>query len=82
MSGDWACEYYGPEGAAIGAVCFVAAASGACASLDECHEAMTAVRRNIYRKISELAATGDPVGVDLAEAFPDPERILNRKDDS
>ena len=73
----WDCGAYGPEGREFGVRCFFAeAGERVCASQDECRDAMAAERQRVFHRIQELAAAGDPVGVDLAEAFTDPSQIL------
>ena len=81
---DWDCEAYGPDIAGIGAVCFFSGElhKRVCASQAECHTRMAAKRQRVYATISELAAAGDPVGEDLAEAFGRPGQLLGGEDGS
>lgn len=78
MTAGWHCEAYGPEVAEVGAVCFVSGELGkrVCGHLDECQEVMAAERRRVFRRISELAATGDPAMAFLEEEFTNPEQLL------
>jgi hypothetical protein len=75
---EWDCEAYGPDGRGFGALCFLSGELGKrkCVSKAECAGAMGGQRRRVFRRIQELAAAGDPVGVDLAETFTDPEQLL------
>jgi hypothetical protein len=78
----WACEAYGDDGLAVGALCFLTAESGArvCTSRAACSEAMAGERRRVFRAINERAATGDEVAAMLAEEFPGPDSLLNAED--
>ena len=81
-STTWYCEAYGPELVVVGALCFIAEpGKRLCADADECHRVMTAQRQRVWQRVNELAAEGDAVGVDLAEAFPRPEQILGGGED-
>lgn len=84
---DWPCEAYGPEGLEHGARCFMAAGTGVlpafspgaarvCGSPAACHENMAAERQRVFQRIQELAAGGDPIGLELAEEFTSPEQLL------
>jgi hypothetical protein len=79
---DWPCEAYGPDGLAVGARCFVAGELGrrVCGSAADCAEVMGAERRRVFRRLQELAAAGDPVAVELAEAFGTPDGLLGGDD--
>ena len=78
MPDSWACEAYGPDGAAVGALCFVSGEPGkrVCADLGECHRVMDAERRRLFQRIQELAASGDETAVYLAGEFTRPEQLL------
>src|SRR3954451_2044649 len=69
---DWPCSAYGPEGLAAGARCFRSAEPGewVCSSRAVCEDFMAAERQRVFRRINELAATGDPDFADLDAAFP------------
>jgi hypothetical protein len=81
---DWPCVAYGPEGLAAGARCFRSAEPGerVCSSRAECEDVMTAERQRVFRRINELAATGDPDFEALDAAFPSPADLLNAGDDT
>lgn len=73
----WPCEAYGPDGAEIGALCFVAEPGKRdCADQDTCHRTLAVERRRVYRRIQEIAAGGDEVGVHLEETFTHPDQLL------
>ena len=77
----WDCDAYGPEGEAVGALCFFADSGRRdCATHDECAARMADERRRVYRAINELAAAGDPTMAHLADEFPTPDGLLG--DDS
>ena len=77
MSG-WDCEAYGPEPAALGALCFVSGELGkrTCADLAECRRVLAAERQRVFRRISEMAAGGDETGAYLESEFTSPEQLL------
>jgi hypothetical protein len=77
-SEDWDCEAYGPDVREGGAVCFISGELGqrVCAHQAECHEVMTAERQRVFRRMSELAASGDPTMAYLEGEFSRPEQIL------
>jgi len=80
---DFDCTAYGPEGREFGALCFTSElGQRACPSLAACHLVMTGERQRVFSRISEMAAGGDPVGVFLADEFPEPGQILNGDDDT
>jgi hypothetical protein len=83
MTDEWACEAYGDDGADVGARCFVSGALGvrSCESRQVCAGVMADERRRVYRRMQELAATGDPVMVDLAAEFTRPDQLLNADGD-
>lgn len=83
MPESWHCEAYGPEGAEIGARCFVAGElhERVCADRDVCHRTMVAQRQRVFRRMNELAASGSPWAADLAQEFASPERILGGGDE-
>ena len=71
------CEAYGPEGRALGALCFGAPqGERTCAGLADCQAVMAAGRRSVYRRIQGLAAAGDPVAEHLAGEFTSPDQLL------
>lgn len=74
----WDCEAYGPDGAAVGALCFFAPELGerTCADEDECHTRMAVERQRVFQRINELAAEGNPDMVALAEDVTHPEQLL------
>ena len=81
---EWDCEAYGPEPAAIGALCFRSGElhKRVCTGPSECHAAMTAERQRVFGRISELAAHGDdPTWADLAETFARPGQLLGGEDE-
>ncbi len=74
---QWDCEAYGPDARVFGALCFFAGqGERACTSRAMCSTSMAAERRRMFARIRELAADGDPTGIDLAEAFTDPDQLL------
>ena len=81
-AGDWSCEAYGDDGRAVGALCFRAADLGVrvCGSPGECAGVMAAERQRVFRRLNELAASGDPIAADLAEDFPGPGHLLGGPD--
>ena len=74
----WSCDAYGPEGAAVGAVCFLTAGVGGhkCPTLETCTALMRAERQRVFSRINELAAAGDDVFQELAEEFPTPDTVF------
>jgi hypothetical protein len=80
---DWPCEAYGPEGLEHGARCFFSPDLGArdCIDPEDCHARMTDERRRVFSRISELAAAGDPVALQLAEDFTSPDQLLGGEED-
>lgn len=74
----WPCEAYGETGLDVGAWCFVSPESQTrlCSSVEHCRAQVRAARQQTFQRISELAAAGDALGADLAEAFPDPSMLL------
>ena len=77
MTDDWDCGAYGPEGRSLGALCFVGPrGQRVCGSAAECSASMAASRRQLFRRINELAAGGDPTGEFLAEEFKRPSDLL------
>jgi hypothetical protein len=74
----WDCAAYGPEAAEAGALCFVSGElhKRVCADLDECRRVVAAERRRVFRRINELAASGDETGIYLAGEFTGPEQLL------
>lgn len=75
---DWPCEAYGPDGLEHGARCFLAGKLGErlCGTSIACGYIMAAERRRVFRRIQQLAAAGDPLGMELAAAFTDPDQLL------
>lgn len=81
MTGDFDCEAYGPEGREFGALCFTAGpGERSCQSPGECHAVMDAERMRVFRRISEMAAAGDPVAAYLAGEFTSPDQLLGGAD--
>ena len=77
MDDMWDCEAYGPEGIDVGALCFLAEqGERACATRVECRLVMHGARQQLFSRIHELAAAGDPTGIDLASAFTSPDQLL------
>lgn len=78
QAGGFVCEAYGAEGQEFGAVCFFSRKLGkrVCADQDECHQAMSAKRQEVFRRINEGAAAGNPEMEYLAREFTSPEQIL------
>lgn len=82
-AGDpWDCDAYGPGARERGALCFLSGALNArvCDSQATCHEAMGGERQRVFRRISELAAEGDPTGAYLADVFASPDQLLGGED--
>lgn len=85
MTDQWSCEAYGRSLAHLAAadqarLCFVSEAQGrACDSPAECGAMMAIQRQRLFDRIRELAETGDPVYVQLAEDFHSPDRLLGGK---
>jgi hypothetical protein len=80
-TGDgWACEAYGPEAAAAGALCFVAEpGQRVCADPQECARTLAAERRRVFRRIQELSATdgaAGEAGAYLETVFTNPDQLL------
>jgi hypothetical protein len=84
VSGDWACEAYGPEGAEAGARCFVVGGLGerVCLTREICTLTMARSRRRLWQRIQELAAQGDETAVYLAGEFTSPEDLLGGSADA
>jgi hypothetical protein len=76
---DWDCSAYGPEGTKVGALCFFFAELNEreCSSLEKCRTAMRAERGRVFRRINELAATGDPTAAYLEGEFNSPDQLLD-----
>lgn len=81
-AGAFTCEAYGPEIAEIGAVCFFSGDLGKriCSDQDECRWLMAAERRRVFRRMSELAASGDEAAAYLEQEFSSPDQILGGED--
>lgn len=78
----WACEAYGPDGEAVGALCFVSDQDQrSCASPAACHVTMTAERQRLWQRLQLLAATGDDVARELLTDFTSPEQLLGGEHD-
>ncbi|MET0701692.1 MAG: hypothetical protein ABWY93_18735 [Mycobacterium sp.] len=75
----WDCQAYGPEGADIGALCFLAGGlhERVCLSVGQCHAEMAVERVRVFNRIQELAAAGDPVAIELAQDITSPDQLLN-----
>lgn len=77
MTDQWACPAYGADGAAVGAICFFADLhERSCTSEAVCHGRLAVERRRVFRRITEMAAAGDPVGEYLAAEFTSPDHLL------
>lgn len=77
---EWACDAYGPAGIEHGALCFLAGkGERACASHDECVRVMASERRRLFRRMNELAATGDPTWAGIESEFASPDDLLGGK---
>jgi hypothetical protein len=76
------CEAYGPEGRQFGALCFAAGAltERVCPSLAACQQLMGAERQRVFRRISELAAAGNPDFAYLESVFTSPDQLLGGED--
>lgn len=72
------CEAYGPEGTAVGALCFFAEDLGVrvCGSAAECAARMAGERRRVHDRIQQQAAAGDEVMAALLREFPDARDLL------
>jgi hypothetical protein len=74
---EWSCEAYGPDGAEVGALCFVAEpGQRACADASECARTMAPERQRLFGRMQEMAAAGDETGVYLAGEFTSPDQLL------
>lgn len=75
---SWVCEAYGPTGVEVGAVCFMAGRLGerVCATEGQCRDGMAEERRRVFRRMSELAATGDETFAYLEGEFTNPDQLL------
>lgn len=76
---DWPCRAYGDDPAVteLGAWCFVAELfTRTCMDRLVCALEVNAAGQRIYRRISELAATGNPTSEYLAEIFTSPDVIF------
>jgi hypothetical protein len=74
---DWGCDAYGPDGRQAGALCFLSPElhQRRCGSHAECTATVAASRQQLFGRLSELAAAGDPVWEAVAEQIPRPDRI-------
>lgn len=72
----WACEAYG-EDMPGPRHCFVELIER-CTSQQQCHEQMPESRKQLFRRMQELAAHNpdDPVWGDLANEFKNPDELL------
>ncbi|MFG1913017.1 hypothetical protein [Kribbella sp. NPDC048928] len=76
QANSWACEVYGPDlPAELGHLCFYAQIER-CTSEAQCHQRMIASRQQLFQRINELAAAGDPTGEYLAGEFTNPSQLL------
>lgn len=75
---QWICPAYGPEGVAIGAVCFFSGELGgrSCVSEAMCRACLRVERKRIFQRIHELAEAGDDTGKYLAATITDPSQLL------
>jgi hypothetical protein len=77
---DWDCEAYGPDlPADLGNLCFYDLVER-CTDEAQCHLRMVGTRQQMFRRINELAAAGDPDFEYLAEEFSRPSQLLNPDD--
>jgi hypothetical protein len=83
MTDQWKCEAYGDAAAEIGALCFIAAELGTrvCDSAARCHREMEIQRDHVFDRITQLAESGDPVGIFLAGEFASPAQLLGGAED-
>jgi hypothetical protein len=73
---EWDCDAYGPEGTAVGALCFLALHGRLCASEERCRETMASMRLSVHVKLGELAREGDEIAEFLLAEFPTPDELL------
>lgn len=80
---SWPCEAYGQELMDLGYKCFTGEDKGRkrrCASPEECSRVVQASRQQIYRRINELAASGDEAGRYLEGEFTSPDQLFSGGD--
>jgi hypothetical protein len=78
---SWDCEAYGPHIGIGYALCFFAEpGERECASVAVCHSRMAAERLQVFNRIHDRAAAGDPNAIYLAGEFASPEQLLNGAD--
>ena len=74
---EWDCPAYGPEGASIGALCFIAdLGERACLSAIMCGQVMAAERERVFARIQQQAAAGDKTAAYLLTRFTHPGQLL------
>ena len=75
---EWDCPAYGPEGASIGALCFIARQLGEreCLTEQTCHQVMAAERERVFARIQQQAAAGDGTAQYLLTQFTSPGQLL------
>jgi hypothetical protein len=75
---EWPCEAYGETGLQVGAWCFTTGQRArACAGPAECAATVARERQQIFGRIQDLSATGDPEWVYLAREITSPDQIMN-----
>lgn len=79
----WPCEAYGEDSIAVGALCFFSSESHhrVCDIPETCNFNMNVERRRLWRRLNELAAQGDELGIEMVASFTGPEELLGGKKD-
>ncbi|MFD7161720.1 hypothetical protein ACFV9C_44545 [Kribbella sp. NPDC059898] len=78
----WDCDAYGPDlPPELGDLCFYDQIER-CNSEAQCRLRMTGARQQVFRRINELAAAGDPTGEYLSGEFTNPSQLLGADDES
>jgi hypothetical protein len=76
-TGQWACEAYGTDGLAVGALCFYAAQHKRnCISYIVCATRLAAEREQLYARMVELAANGMSDYAEMLKDISGPEELL------
>lgn len=82
MTGDWACEAYGPDALEFGARCFLAELHERhCVSPAVCHVVMTDARIELHGRLTVQAVAGDEVARAMLAEFPTPDSLLGGSGD-